>query len=322
MKVNARVKPEDIDKLLNSFLDGELPVKQLAEVQRLLNGNKKLAQRLDQLRRCRALLAAVPYAKAPAGIVESVKASLAANAALTVKAPPVDNTKGVKELLLRRVLTAAAMFVLVAVLAGVIYTIVSPQSSPTGNSKYGMAPARDIRISVPVETGAPKAQIRGKLELTSTSFVEAETSMNTAIKDTNLDDFVIIDTLPRQTLYTFTCSRAQLNTLLTRIASDWPTFGSATFVLQADDPADRVAVAGVTLKQVTDIFAQNSLDKCARAAKYYAVANGASDNPEAPGEGTIPKPVLTGDSPSEGSESQLFPDDVTVSLTLVLTAQE
>lgn len=324
MKVNPRVSPADIDKLLNSFLDGELPVRQLTEVQRLLAGNKKLAQRLDQLRRCRALLQAVPYAQAPVGILESVKASVAANAALTQKAPPVDDVMGIKHLMFRKLLTAAAMFVLVAVLATVIYSIVSPRWGTTQPRPGEMVrtPGSETRTG----TGDPVADIRGKLELTTVAFTDAGAAINTAIKDTNLDDFVIIDRLPQRMLYTLTCPRNRLDSLLTRLERDWPMFDSATLVLQADVPTDRVEVAGVRLEQVARILSEDDLDRRTRAAKYFAVANGAPDIPvedvQTPDSMTIPKPVLTGERPTDGTDARQLAGETIVSLTLVLTARE
>lgn len=324
MKVNPRVSPEDIDKLLSSFLDGELPVRQLTEVQRLLGSNKKLALRLDRLRRCRNLLGALPYAQAPAGILESVKASIAANAALAQKAPAANDARGVKHLMLRKLVTAAAMFILVGILAAVVYSIVSPQSPAD------RPPRNLVAVNSPSNTGIDPgeivADIRGTLELTTPALAEAGTSINVAIRDAELADFVTIDRQPDKTLYTLTCPRDRLDPLLVRLERDWSMFGPARLVLQADTPTNRVAVAGVTLKQIGEILSQDTEDRRARAAKFFAVATGSPgasiDDPGTSNEITPPKPVFTDDRPTQDPGSQQPVGDMTVSLTLVLTARQ
>ena len=66
----------NIDELLNGFLDGELDDRHQTEVQRLLKHDKQIAERLKSLRNCKRIVSSLPYAEAPDGMLENIKASL------------------------------------------------------------------------------------------------------------------------------------------------------------------------------------------------------------------------------------------------------
>ena len=72
-------KSQDIDELLNGFIDDELPPRQHTEVQRLIYHDPEIADRLHQLQRCKMLLGALPEAhrQLTAGVSYSVEVSRA-----------------------------------------------------------------------------------------------------------------------------------------------------------------------------------------------------------------------------------------------------
>ena len=120
----------NIDELLNSFIDGELTARQRTEAQRLIAHDAQVAQRLRELQKCKTLVSSLPYVEAPAEMLEVVKTSLERRTLLGQQSSAFDQRAGARHLLVRKVLSAAAMIGLVAVLAAVIYTIVGPESSP------------------------------------------------------------------------------------------------------------------------------------------------------------------------------------------------
>ena len=118
----------NIDELLNSFLDGEATERERIEVQRLLTHDAQVAKRLRELEKCRMLVGSLPYAEAPAEIMKAIKTSLGKSP----KAREVgvfEQRRGARHLLIRQVLSVAAMVALVAVLGVVIYTILVPEGS-------------------------------------------------------------------------------------------------------------------------------------------------------------------------------------------------
>ena len=53
----------DIDELLNSFIDGELPQRQQVELRRLMAHDPQIIKRLRELQKCKILLGSLPFAK-------------------------------------------------------------------------------------------------------------------------------------------------------------------------------------------------------------------------------------------------------------------
>ena len=66
----------ETDELLCSFIDGELPLRQQTEVQRLVARDPEVAQRLRQLQNCTNLVSALPRAEAPGEMLEQIRVSL------------------------------------------------------------------------------------------------------------------------------------------------------------------------------------------------------------------------------------------------------
>ena len=85
--MNTNDSNERIDELLNSYIDNELTAEQKAEVESLVDHNKKIAQRLRQFQKCRILVGSMPFAEAPASVLEGVKTSLAGRALPSEKQP-------------------------------------------------------------------------------------------------------------------------------------------------------------------------------------------------------------------------------------------
>ncbi len=88
-----KANPE-IDELLNSFIDGELPPRQQTEVQRLIAHDPQVGQRLRQLQKCKMLLASLPFAEAPAGMLENIKAALEREALPYGPPSPLEESAG------------------------------------------------------------------------------------------------------------------------------------------------------------------------------------------------------------------------------------
>ena len=155
----------NIDELLNSFIDGELPARQQTEVQRLIAHDEKVAQRLRQLEKCKMLLNSLPVAEAPPQILENVKASLAGRTLLGEHPSAFDEHLGARHLLGRKLFAAAAMLGLVGILTAVVYTIVAP-TVPQG--PVAVEPREQLPIVEVVEpspTIVASAPFSGRFEL-------------------------------------------------------------------------------------------------------------------------------------------------------------
>lgn len=220
----------NIDELLNSFIDDELTQRQQTEIRRLIAHDPQIKRRLRQLQKCKMLVGSLPHAEAPADLAEQVKASLERKTLLEQQPSGFDQRKGARHLLVRKVLAAAAMIGLVAILSAIVYTIVAPETAP------------------------PVMAFSGRLELKTNNFSAADAFINKAIQDNGL----LGDSTPSRrgdkTVYSLTCSRERLNSLLTDLNSIWERFDSAALFVETKVPGEQVVVADVTAEQIVDLI--------------------------------------------------------------------
>jgi len=223
-------KNHDIDELLNSYIDGELTTRQQNEVQRLIAHDAKIELRLRQLQKCRMLVASLPYTEAPADMAEQVKTSLERKALLSEQHITIDERKGARHLIFRKVLAAAAMIALAAVLATVIYTIITPE--PT----------------------QPAIGFKGRLELKTNNSLAADTLINRAIENNGLANSVTLKRQSNKITYTLVCSRDNLTSLLASLENSWAQFDSATLFVETKTPDKQVIIDNVNARQIVNII--------------------------------------------------------------------
>jgi len=310
----------NIDELLNSFLDGEATERERTEVERLITHDAEVAKRMKELERCRMLVGSLPYAEAPAEMLEKIKASVGKMPVRTPEDEAFEKRKGAKHLLIRQVVSAAAMVALVAVLGVVIYTILGPE----GSSERPMS-ADDLRLpakKIEVEpvgaarrlvaradspTEGAKAVLRGfsgRLELKTRALIAADASVNRAIEDSGLTQYGVSVRDEGQRVYTVAGSREAVNLLLSDLGNIWGRFDSASLLVETEQLGESVFVDNVKTEQIAEILKQDSSEGRIRVAKDIAAFN-RIEKP-LPGKEmfaaidyergeliTIPKPVLT-----------------------------
>ncbi len=298
-----------IDEVLSSFIDNELSPKQRTNVQRLIAQNRTLQKRLRRLQKCRMLISSLPPADAPADIVENVKAALERKTLLSDRSAYLGRRQGARRLFVRRFAAAAAMITLVAVLSMVIYSIVAPQpaSSPPAFVQDGN-PGPEPVIVKPAP-GRVVPLFAGKLELRTSDFLAVDTYISRMIRDSEDAGLLIHTALQREpdrSLYSLSCSRQGLNSLLSDIDGIWQRFDAASLSVESDVFDERVVVDLVTTSQIVEIAGQDSIEASIRVAHDFAVLNGVAELMPgkevyaAVGDTTadiipmIPKPRLTG----------------------------
>jgi len=312
---------QSVDELLNSFIDGELTASQQAEVQRLIAHDAQIARRLQQLQKTKMLVSSLPGAKAPGQISEQVKASLARRQ-LLAQQPVFSKREGTRQLLVRRFLAAAAMIALVAILAGVIYTIVAPETVPD-------RPAEKVVAVKPTPSLTTGTGFSGRLKLKTGALLAVDGFINRVIDENGLSDFVSVERQPGQSLYSLSCSRQGLNLLLADLQSIWQKCSSATLVVDTEQFGEPVMIAAITAEQIAEIINQDSPNRTIEVAKDFAVLNNMAElmpgkqilaaiGDKSVGLTTIPKPFLTGDQ-----KAARRPDDKReVNLTIVVIGGE
>lgn len=298
----------NIDELLNSFIDGELPARQHTEILRLVNHDEKIAQRLQQLQKCKMLLSSLPVAEAPPQILENVKASLAMKSLLDESAygeSVYAEQVGARHLLGRRVLAAAAMLGLVAILTAVIYTIVAPETvtqRPVAVEQRELPPIVDVVKPRPTMAAVP---FSGRLELRTSYLPAIVAFINRAIED-NIpsDEWIASDQSNVKEPHALICSSESFNLLFAELGNIWDKLESATLFVDTEVFGEQVVVDAVTTRQIAGIVNQSDSQRRVEMAKDFAVLNNMAEH--LPGREiltaiddtkvgliTPPKPVLT-----------------------------
>jgi anti-sigma-K factor RskA len=121
----------NIDELLNGYIDGELTDRNRTEIQRLISHDDQVANRLRQLQKCKTLVTALPPAEVSGRLLERIKTSLETKTLVgSNEQIEVESRRGAVHLFARRLMTAAALFILLAVLGAVVFTIITPGTPP------------------------------------------------------------------------------------------------------------------------------------------------------------------------------------------------
>ncbi len=295
----------NMDELLNSFIDGELPARQQTEVQRLIDHDEKIAQRLQQLQKCKTLLSSLPVAEAPPQILENVKASLARKQRLVEQPLVFDERVGTRHLLGRKLFAAAAMLGLVGILTAVVYTIVAPETvteKPVAVERREPPPTVDVIKPRPTIVAAP---FSGRLELRTSYLPAVVAFINRAIED-NIpsDGWIASDQSNVKEPHALTCSIESFNLLLAELGNIWGKLDSATLLVDTEVFGEQVVVDAVTAEQISGIVNQDDSKGRLEVAKDFAILNNMAEH--LPGREiltaiddttvgliTPPKPVLT-----------------------------
>jgi anti-sigma factor RsiW len=324
-----------IDELLNSFLDGELDERHQTEVQRLIDHDKKIAERLQSLRKCKRLVSSLPYAEAPDGMLENIKASLEGKEIPVSAARPVSFSshrqhQGARHLLLRRLTSVAAMIALVAVLGVVIYSILAPEVTTT-DMPVAVETETQPREVAAVVKPAEITPFTGRLELKTSSLPEVAAFLNKAIElNVPAGRWTAAGTENLNESHVLTCSRQNLKTILDDLGTIWDKIGSATLFINTDRPQGQIVIDAVTPSQVIEIAKQDDFQTQIKTAKFFAAMNNiterspgkevlvAIDN-STPGLLTIPKPVLTSSEKPAAKPSAQTEDSRVVRLTITVS---
>jgi anti-sigma-K factor RskA len=320
---NINADNERIDELLNSYIDDELSAEQQAEVEKLIDKDEKIAHRLRQLRKCQILISSMPSAEAPARVLEGVKASLAAVPSHNAGQAAYEKHAGKKYLLVRKVLAAAAMIAVAAVLSAVIQRNLSPRNT----SETHVA----VETSKPVTHTAAVSAFSGRLELKTSSFAAVDALIKSAIDDNGLSASISPEHRQSRRVYRISCTKGGLNSLLTDLDDIWPEINSATLFVNTAEFGSQAVVNAVTVKQISEIAAQDNSEKRIELAKDFAVANSITENlPDKEirvaieaGNSTLTKewrmtkPVLTSEKPVTKQAGQVQ-DKQAVHLTIIL----
>lgn len=308
----------NIDELLNGFLDGELDARHQTEVQRLLQHDQKIAQRLLELQKCKRLVSSLPYTEAPQELLGNIKTSLQGKKLTPVRhslpvlhsfseggseggapsVPPMQRNRereGARHLLLRRLTAAAAMIALVGVLAAVIYSIVAPEVTITNKPVavdlrlHPIAPQpKQSTPAVPSDVAKAKSEVataEKPAEIAPfTGRLELKTNIPSEIAaflNKALEYNIPVNersAAVQGRSHVLACSRQNLKSLLDDLGTIWDKIDSATLFIDTAQPKGQIVVNAVAPEQIIEIAKQNDLKSQIKTAKFFAAMNNITEH--------------------------------------------
>lgn len=306
---------KNLDELLNSFVDGELNPRERTEVERLMSHDEQISFRVQELQKYKTLLGSLPCAKAPADMTENIITAINKTSLPDQQPLRVDRRQGVRHLLFRKIVTAAAMICLIAVLAAVIYTILAPDTATESPIAYTdwLQPTEKIKIDTPkpvlVATAEKTSEtvFNGRVELRTDNLAALDAFVYRTIQDNGLLDSGGSKLDANKSRYIIRTSREGLALLLADLNKVWLRFDSARLFVEANTTGALAVVEKVTTQQIVQVANYPSFEKRVKAAKDIAFLNTMAD--QLPGKELFaaidsgktslvippPKPVLTGE---------------------------
>ena len=277
----------NLDELLNSYIDDELPLRQHTEIQRLVAHDEKIARRLQELRQCKTLVSSLPVAEAPVQILENVKASMAAGPKVLDKETSIvdeepstrEEKVGAWHLLGRKVFAAAAMFGLVAVLAAVVYSILSPTVPGDPIIVDNITSPQPIDLTDPMLVRAEAAPFSGRLELYTNNLPAVVGYINRAIEE-NIpsDEWIASEQSSIREPHRLVCTSESFNLLLARLDDIWNRMDSASLSIYTKVFGSRIVVDAVTAGQISEIVNQEDSIRRIELARDFAVLNNITEH--------------------------------------------
>jgi hypothetical protein len=332
----------NLDELLNSYIDDELPLRQHTEIQRLAAHDEKVAQRLEELRQCKMLISSLPVAEAPPRLLEKAKASLTKTK--TVK-PQVQTEKlqiekplshdeqiGARHLFGRKALTAAAMIGLVAVLGAVVYSILAPTVPSNPVIVENITEPQPIDLTDPTLVKEATAPFGGRLELFTNNLSAVVGFINRAIEE-NIpsDQWIASEQSSIREPHRLICTSESFNLLLTRLDDIWDKLDSAILSIDTDVFNGKIVVDAVSTEQISDIINQDDSAKRMEIARNFATLNKKTE--QLPDKEVLtavkdnttvdllipPKPVLTSNHKTTKKITSKPGAEKNINLTIVVT---
>ncbi|MHC4618125.1 MAG: anti-sigma factor family protein [Planctomycetota bacterium] len=318
----------NMEELLNGFIDGELSERQRVEVQRLISHDVHVAGRLRELQECKTLVGSLPRAEAPPDTLEQVKAALETRALMSQWSLPDEQRRGARHLLFRKVMTAAAMIGLVAVLGAVVYTIVLPEGgAPPMVAQHPRG--GETSVTAIKTAGAAAPAFYGRLEFKTPNLLAVDATVNQAIEDNSLSDGI---NLPDKNLYEVSCGGKALGLLLADLEYVWQRLDSARFIVETDRFGEQIVIEDVRPEQIAEIVGQTNPMERVRLAKEFAISNrveklspgreilAAIEGGKADWAIVPPKPVIASDTKTPRKTTTKVDEQKNVHLSIAITS--
>ena len=275
----AEENKEYIEELLSNYIDDELTDRERIEVKRLIAGDVDVRRKFEQLRKIKVLLNLTPAAKAPDYIFENVKAQVERKVLLGdyQHSHRKREETGFKHLILRRILTSAAILVLIAMLSWIVMDIVIPPSKTVPPVASNLRAKKKILYEkAPFANHVIKRTIPfyAKLELTTTKAATIDKFISKIILNSDMFDMITsVDRQPNRIRYSINCPRPDVTKLLMHMAPAWNQCENVQLSIPGQTVGTFVTIENLSTTQAMAIFDIDQPQRRAETIKEMAVLN-------------------------------------------------
>lgn len=334
----TEINSEKLDEMLSCYIDGELSERQQTEIKRLIEHDSEVAEKVARLEAQKTILNEMPIEQAPAELLGQINDSLERSDILGDYAPDTLESKGARQLLIKRTAAAAIILILFGSLVGLVVNIMLP-SAPDDLGIASVEPKNTstttpfsttpfVRDTVPALP--EKGVFAASLDLATRDPIQMNSLLRKALHNNNLlgcaeppkpDD-------PKHTT-TINCLKYQAMALLSDLQTEWDRCDGVTFAVKDYRDDSDVTIRNVTYQQVAEIFSRDKIYNRIELAKDYSDFNSLTpsrsirDSLASLPEDGLPelkpvKPQLTSDSP-EPKPSDNIEDQEKIKLVITIT---
>lgn len=271
-------KPKiNIDELITLYLDGEATEREQTTLKRMMLRDSSIAEKLSAFQQQQRLLTAMPVEAAPDSLIDDIRAAMERKLILGDSEGHTTAASGSSHLMVRRLLTAAAMLLIpLGLLSAVVFQIMKP--APSGSIDYVSADQRmaDAKPQppLPVDQGTPLAKLpfNGVLVLTTDEYMTVSNQVEKAIFAKGL----VNHTMPRRTAdvtsFHISASPKMVADLIDSL--DDARRRCKTVTLEVEGAADEpVKITDPQNRQIKMLAYEDNVDMFNHLAGRYASAN-------------------------------------------------
>lgn len=310
----------EFSELLTAIVDDEATERQKTEFKRLAKHDPDIGRQLESLRRQKQLINALPVESAPEGLAEDVTSMLERKLILSDFSDAEPAATGSSHLMLRRLMTTAAMLLLpLGLLSLVVWQIMKPASG--GPANYVTTTQVLNRDNRPGTETLMAAGQPFPFDGILTFRTSQQTTVSNYTEKVIFDLGLLTSTVPNRnvdvTTYQVTASPVMIANLLESLNDVWPRCEQVSLSVVKDSEENTIEIPQVRSEQIKALALEDSPERLNIMAIQYARANKDKDtafarahnpNPESTPleQPALTVPILTGrnENPDPAQSSQ------------------
>jgi L-fucose mutarotase/ribose pyranase (RbsD/FucU family) len=278
---------EQMEEILNSYIDGELDERKSNEIKRLIDNDSQIHSLYDSMKRYKKLMDTVSQQPAPEGLCDNITSHLEREV-LLADTDISSHKAGKRHLMIRRLMTAAAVIVLAAILSIVIFDIFVPKSSRQQLLSNALRKKTIKQVMYEKPFAETKQEEDKKivpekiydvslvaiLTLKTNNPIEVDWFVAKALTTTDLfSRTAAIDRQPGSVRYVINCDKESVASLMQELSFVWSQCTDAKMDIGTEQTGKYITVNNISAAQVVEICKAENFGQRLRMANDLAIIN-------------------------------------------------